>query len=432
VTSRPFRRIVRSDFVRHGAIVFTGLIVANVLNYLYYVLCGRVLGVEGYGELNALTSAVLTLAAPANVAQIVVAKLAAELIAAGDRRAADRLAATAVRGTLWLALGIAAASALFVVPLERFFHVASPWPILLAAVSLGLFAAITVQRGALQGAGRFGAFSASYCIEAAVRTGAGVALAVRFGPLGALVGLLLGVLVCYGYDAVLLRGRPGAPGSASGLAGLRVSYVAGRIGLAQLMLTVLSFYDVVLARNVFGARDAGLYAAAALVGRVMLGLLAFVPTLLMPKATARARAGAAVLPLFAGAAGVALAIAAAGALAAAAAPAGIVTLFAGRKFAAAAPIVSVYVLAAGALGLANVVAAYQFGLHRFRFVVPASAVGLAEIVTVALWHPTPVAMAGVLLAGHAAFLATTLLGIGATAAEPAGEPGRLSVADGGL
>jgi hypothetical protein len=71
-------RLRRNDLAYHGAIVFSGLIVANVFNYLYYMVASRVMGVEPYGELTSLNAAVFALAAPASVAQIVVARLAAE------------------------------------------------------------------------------------------------------------------------------------------------------------------------------------------------------------------------------------------------------------------------------------------------------------------------------------------------------------------
>jgi O-antigen/teichoic acid export membrane protein len=316
--------------------------------------------------------------------------------------------------TTLIAVVVAGAGALFFVPLEHFFHVTSAWPIVVSALSLGLYAVITVQRGVLQGASRFGQFSASYCIEAAIRLVAGVLLAERYGALGALLGLLVGVAGCYAYDEWVLRSRGEEGGGRSELSLRRVTYIAWRIGLAQLMLTVLSFYDVVLVRHVFDAREAGLYSAAALVGRVMLGLLAFVPTLVMPKATARARTGVSALPLFAAALGIAAAMAGAGALAALLAPRTIVVLFAGGPFADAAAIVPAYVAAAAALGLANVVAAYQFGLHRYAFVVPATIVAIGEIAAIAIWHPSISAVVAVVLCGHALFLGATFIGLAGT------------------
>lgn len=408
------RRALASDLVLHGAIVFIGLIVANVLNYLYYVVSGRILGVEGYGELTSLTSAVLTLAAPANVAQIVVARFIAGFAAAGDLHAKERLTRSVVRASLMLALLVAIVGTILSKPIAGFFHVASFWPIVVSAASLGMYAVITVQRGVLQGASRFGELSTSYCVESVLRLVVGAMLAVWYGPLGALLGLLVGVIGCFYYDEWALRAHHEGATERAAAGRERTGSIAWRIGVAQLMLTVLSFYDVVLVRHLFGARDAGLYAAAALVGRVMLGLLAFVPMLVMPKTTARASVGASGIPLFVGAMAIAAAIAAVGSLAALAAPRMVVELFAGRAFGDAAPVVPLYVMASAALGLANVAAAYQFGLHRYAFVLPVTVVACAEVFVIAFWHPSIATVVATLLAGHLAFFFATLIGLGGT------------------
>ena len=57
-------RLRNSELVRHSAIVFGGVVLANVLNYLYYMLIGRRAGVVAYGVVSSLTSALLVLAAP--------------------------------------------------------------------------------------------------------------------------------------------------------------------------------------------------------------------------------------------------------------------------------------------------------------------------------------------------------------------------------
>ena len=405
-------RVRGNDLVIHGAIVFGGLIVANVFNYLYYMLAGRVLGVEPYGELTSLTSAVLALAAPANVAQIVVARLAAEFEAEGNGPALRHLARVT---TVWTSLAAVLAIALGVVfreALTAFFHISSALPVLAASVGLAGYALITVQRGILQGTHRFGELSASYCVEAIVRVAAGIPLAITLGAFGGLLGLVAGVAVCFGYNLwtlhVALRGTEGAFSPDV----RQVAAVASRVGAAQLMLFVLAFYDVALVRH-FDAVGAGLYAAAALVGRAVGGVLAFVPTLIMPKTTARASTGASAAPILGAALGVGAAIVAVAGLAALLAPRTLAVMFAGRAFGEAAPLVLPYVLAAGMLGLASIVAAYQIGLHRYRFVVPSTLVAVAEIGAIAVWHPTLASVVMVLLCGHAAFFAATFVGIAA-------------------
>jgi O-antigen/teichoic acid export membrane protein len=406
-------RLRRNDLAYHGAIVFSGLIVANVFNYLYYMVASRVMGVEPYGELTSLNAAVFALAAPASVAQIVVARLAAEFDATSNRSALNALTRMTV---LWAgALGALAVVVVVLVrqPLAGFFHLPSAQPVVVSALTLAAFAFATVGRGIFQGSHRFGEMSVSYLVEGGVRFAIGIPLTIQHGAIGALAGFAIGELACLGYNLWAFRGALGATGAAFHLEAGYIARLASRVGIAQLVLTVLSAqYDVALVRHFFDANAAGLYAAAALIGRAVLGVLAFIPTLVMPKATALAARGAAGSPLLVTALGVSAAIIAPAAFLAAIAPAGVVALFAGKAFREAGPLVSTYVAAAGALGLANVVAAYQIGLHRYAFVWPAATVGLAEVLTIAFWHPSLIAVIWTLFFGHATLLAATFIGVG--------------------
>ena len=406
---------MQRSFFYHGTVLFAGLGFANVLNYLYYMLAGRVLGVDAYGELTSLTSAVLTVVAPANVAQIVVARLTADLNASGNSSALARLSTRSVRGTVAIAIVILFASILCRDTLANFFH-SSALPVLTAAVTLGAYAVTLVQRGILQGSHRFGEFSISCIVESAGRLAIGIPLAVGHGTFGALLGAALGAFATCAYNFVVLRGTLRREEPAAAFDSDGVARVISDIGVSQLTLTALTYYDVALVRHVFDARFAGLYAAAALVGRAMIGILQFVPTVIMPKTTARAATGASALPLLASGVAMAAVLSAVGIVAALLAPGQLSALFAGAAFREAAPIVLPYVLAASALGLANVVAAYQIGLHRYAFVIPSTLVAATEIALNAAWHPAPMVFVTVLLCGHATFLAATCFGLRGKAA----------------
>jgi O-antigen/teichoic acid export membrane protein len=401
-------RIRKSQLVRHGAIVFGGVALASVLNYLFYMLIGRGGGVEIYGVVTSLLSAVLVLSAPAIVVQLIVARLASDLEARGDFPALRRLADLA---TLWTG---AAAIVLVVVALlardalAAFFNLTSSEPIVICAASFAFLAVVFAQRGVFQGAHRFGDLSASVTIDAATKVCVGVPLIPAFGASGPLYGLLASQIAAFGYSIVAFRARFGEVRAPLALDRKLIFRVFSHVGLGQLTFTVLMFYDVPLIKHAFDPTSAGLYAAAALVGRAVLAAISFIPTLVMPKATARAAAGRSPLPLLGAAVAIAGLIVTVAVLASLFAPGLIVTLIAGRAFAAAAPLVLPYVVASGALALANVLASYKMGLHRYEFVIPALIVALLEVVTFALWHPTLLIAITILLAGHVAILCTML------------------------
>jgi O-antigen/teichoic acid export membrane protein len=406
-------RIRGSSTVRHGSIVFGGVVLANILNYLYYMLVGRTGGVETYGVVTSLLSAMLVFSAPAIVVQIIVARLAADLEARGDFAAIRRLADIATLWTGAIATFAAVVSIIERNALAEFFNLSSSEPIVISAISFGFLTVVATQRGILQGSHRFGDFSASMSIDGLTKVCVGVPLVGAFGASGALTGVAASQIVAFGYSLWAFRTRFGTARAALALDRKLIIRVISHVGLGQLTFTVLMFYDVPLIKHAFDGRSAGLYAAAALVGRAALAAISFVPTLVMPKATARAAAGRSPLPLLGAAMGLAAPIVAVAVIAGIVAPRFVVTLIAGQAFGAATPLVLPYVLASGALSFANVVAAYKMGLHRYDFVVPALVVAAIEIGVFAYWHPTLLAAVTVLLVGHTAILAVTLYRLGA-------------------
>ena len=401
-------RLRKNDVLMHGAIAFGGVVVSNVFNYLYYMLVGRRAGVVTYGEVTSVVSVLFVLAAPATVGQLVVARLSAGLDAVGDRASLRRLGDLV---TMWTgAVGLLAIVVLIAArdPIAHFFAFDDAGPVVAGAVSLAMLLVAFVQRGVLQGAHLFTSLSASLAIEAVVKVIVGVALVGRFGATGAIAGVAIGLACAAAYNLAAYRLRFGTGRARIPHDRATVLRVVGGIGLGQLTITVLTFYDVPLVKHAFDPRSAGLYAAAALVGRAVIGACSFLPIVLLPKATARAATGASALPMLFAGAGSALAITAVAAAAAAIAPAFVVTVIAGRAFAAAAPYVLPYVVAAGLLSTATVAAAYNFALHRYAFVPVTAIVACAEIVTLCAWHPTISAVVAVLATGHACVLAATL------------------------
>ena len=417
-------RIRNSELVRHGAIVFAGVVLASLFNYLYYMLIGRRGGVETYGVVTSLASALLVLSAPAIVVQLIVARLAADLEARGDVPAIRKLADIATLWTGAIATVFVIAGLIWRDALAGFFNLTSSEPIVISAISFALLAVVCAQRGVFQGSHRFGDLSASQALDGVTKVCVGVPLVTVFGASGALVGIAASQVVAFGYALVAFRARFGIVRAPLALDRSLIIRVISHVGLGQLTFTVLMFYDVPLIKHAFDARSAGLYAAAALVGRAVLSAISFVPTLVMPKATARVASGRSPLPLLGAAVGLSAIIVLIAVIAGLVAPRAVVTLIAGGAFGEAAPLVLPYVVASGALAMANVVAAYKMGLHRYDFVIPAVVVAVIEVVVFAIWHPTLTAAIAVLLTGHIAILCTTLFRLNAPASVLGARPPR--------
>jgi O-antigen/teichoic acid export membrane protein len=286
----------------------------------------------------------------------------------------------------------------------RYFHAPDAFVVVFALVALGLTAVLLLQRAVFQGAGRFGAFVASNAIEAALKAAAGVATWTLHGGLRmALGGYVAATAAAAGFSAApwigsIARARAIVPPAFLG------RYVLG-IAVPTAALSAVSFADVLLVRHSLDAYASGLYAATALFGRAVLTAVQFVPTVLMPRVVAERSAGRSPARLLGVALVVTLAAIAIALLAAALVPRELLTLVAGKAFAAASPLLVTYTLAMGALAGATVLAAYLIALGRGGFVIPLVLVACAEITAIALYHPSAGAVVHVVLAGHCALFA---------------------------
>jgi O-antigen/teichoic acid export membrane protein len=383
--------------------------VGSLFLYAFHFILSRWLGVERYGTLASLVAAILLVTVFATIGATIVARFAAEFDAVGDdarlRRLCDVL--------LWWCAGIVTvtvAGGYFIrTPISNFLHIGDPGLIVLAAFAAALSVALPIIRGVLQGAQRFTAFATSSLIEQAGKTLVAVALvAAGFGVIGAVGGIAAGLLIAFVYTYMVLRATFTAPPGRIRIDVRRLGITTSGIACSIFGITTLMFFDVVLAKHYLGAEQAGLYGAATLSGRVIYTVISFLPTILLPKATARFASGQSASRLFLQAIGAAAAFSALALAFYALFPGFVIRMFAGAAFAAAAPLVLPLSAATAMLAMANVVISYKIGLHRFDFVPPLLLILAGEVIAISRFHGTALEIIRTLLIGHALVLVSTL------------------------
>jgi O-antigen/teichoic acid export membrane protein len=405
-----FRRIYSSDFVRHGLIIFAASMIVNVFGYLYHSLNSRRLGVEGYGVLSALNAAyMISLFVPAILSTVVV-KYAAEFRALED---AEHLSALGRAVTKYVGAAAVAAivlGSLLVLPAGRFLHIADAWSIELIALVIGLSLLLNVLRGVLQGVENFRGFALSTMLESLLKTVLGVGLVYAgYGVVGALGGWLTGTIVALAFTLWTVlwphRNRARVP---LHLDVRRLVLTSANVALSILLITSLGYSDVLLVKHYSDATTAGLYGALSLSGKMLFFLVAFVPTVVLPKASRRAAGGASPLPLLLLAVGSVILLAGSGLFLYFAFPSRVVTLLAGKAFASAAPLVFPYGIATVFLAILNAVVFYKMAIHRFDFLVPLTLVAVAEVAGIALRHDSLAHVIEVLIVANGVALVAAL------------------------
>lgn len=393
--------------IRHAAFMFVGTMSLNVASFLMFVILGRLIPVRDYGELLSLLSIVMIVSVPVGLLQPVITRVAAEITAGGDGSALRRLS----RSLTWPFAGVGCAIIVVTTiardPIATYFHIEHPITVVVAGILLAKMAVLPIQRAILQGGQRYGEYSLSQIIEAVVKLSAVPALAFAgFGVAGALTGYVASGAASFLFNAWMVRLRFGPPASRINVPWRRLFVGARRMALVTFTLTVLSLYDVVIVKHAFGPQDAGVYSAAAVVGRALLAVVAFVPALILPKVSLAFARGETTAHFLRGGMVATLVPVVLALVLVISMPDIILRIMAGPAFSAAAPLVVPLSLSAALLAVSGTLAAYLTARKSFDFVLPLCGLALTEIVTVALWHPSFLTVARTVALGHAALLLT--------------------------
>jgi glycosyltransferase involved in cell wall biosynthesis len=269
---------------RHSLLVMLGVQGASIFNVLFQIAMAWMLSNRDYGVLAAMTGFCALAAAPLGSFGRAASHYTEEFLKEGASGKVHGVIRRLLRDVSILVLVILLAT---VVggggALMRFYQLDSLAPALLAvaAVVVGVYAGIT--DGVFGGAQAFIWIFGVGIIASATRLFAGGSLAaLGLGAPGALAGVLLSNILCIGVAVVGIRQLLGAAsGSPDRTAGLYSHFV--KYAVAASALAVLVIGDVSIVKHFFGPEDAGLFAKAAMVARVVIFLPAPLATVFLPK-----------------------------------------------------------------------------------------------------------------------------------------------------
>jgi O-antigen/teichoic acid export membrane protein len=269
----PFRR-GEGDWLRLSVLLSASLAVGGGMNYLYHIALGRLLGPEVYGVFGALLGIFYLLWIFSQSVQLRLARAAA-LTPGFPKRA--------LWATLRMGAGIAVILSALSPWLAGWLRLDSPlWIVWVAGIWLVVLP-LPAVKGFLQGRQRFTRLAMLNVAEPAVKLFVGLLLvAWGAGLLGAWAAWGLAALVVLSLAGVGASERTVA--APSGSAALPVPTHGSLALLAAFALAVPTNVDVLIAKHTFSAEAAGLYAAAAVLGKGFLFVAMGVGAVLLPKA----------------------------------------------------------------------------------------------------------------------------------------------------
>jgi len=393
----------RGSLASHTVVVAVALGVAQVAAYAVSVVSARALGPDGFGILAALLGILLIGSVLAMGIQAVAARRLVSLDEA-DRSAAAR---SMLRDGLVGGVAVAIAT-LAVSPLLMWLLRLDGWAsLVLAALTFIPLTWAGAQYGVAQGREAYLRLAAVYAIVGLGRGVGGVIGALATGSvLGTMAGLAMGTAV--GAVAGRLVVAPLAHAPRERLAGFFGE--SAHATHALLALFVLTNVDVLLARALLDAEQAGIYGVGAVIAKVAFWLPQFVGVVAFPRFADARRGRATVVSLLA-VGGIGLLVVAL----TAAVPGLVVSFVGGAAYASLAPLAWLFAAIGATFALAQALLLTRLAVDDRRAVIAVWGAAVTLVVVATLVMPRSVG--GLAASALTAGVALALVGLVVTARE---------------
>jgi O-antigen/teichoic acid export membrane protein len=251
-------RILSGSFV-----LLLGSGLATATNFIYNVAVARFLGPTGYGHATAVYTLLVLISAATLSFQIVAAKVVAQQDGLEEKQAVYR----GFHRASW-ACGVLIALLLFLFqrPIANYLNLPSPILVALLAIGVAFYVPLGSRRGYIQGVCGFRSLATNLVLEGIVRLGGSLLLIqFGFGVRGVVAANAAAVVVAY-FAAVPTLGIPRISNPLLLQNALRETVQAMVFFSGQVLINNC---DIVLVKHFFLPTTAGLYAAVAMVGRVI-------------------------------------------------------------------------------------------------------------------------------------------------------------------
>jgi O-antigen/teichoic acid export membrane protein len=251
-----------SRLLSGSIIMLFGSAAVSGVNFGYNVAVARLLGPAAFGHTSAAVTLLMLASAITLSFQLVCAKFVARNETNGGKAEVFRT----LRRRSWV-VGVLLGSALILAsgPVSGYLRLPTPRIVILLAMGLAFYVPLGVKRGGLQGICSFGKLTLNFILEVIVKfVGALILVKMGFGVLGAVGAITASVIIAYFLPLTprVLEATPDAVIPASFREGMQaIVFFVGQV--------LINNIDILLVKHFFRPEDAGLYAAVALVGRVL-------------------------------------------------------------------------------------------------------------------------------------------------------------------
>lgn len=256
------RESLQARIVSGSVVLLCGSGLTTVINLTYNIVVARFLGPQGFGNATAVYTLLTLLSAVALSFQIVSTKVVAQQTVPEEKALGYR----GYHRAAWqCGLFVAITLMLFQSQIATYLNLSDPILVAILSVGAAFYVPLGARRGYIQGTYGFLRLAANLVLEGVARLGGSFLLIhLGFGVRG---------VICANAAAVALAYFASAPKLTLWVPNLaHASYAFRETSQALLFFSgqvLINNCDIVLVKHYFSAQMAGLYAAVAMVGRVI-------------------------------------------------------------------------------------------------------------------------------------------------------------------
>ena len=382
-----------------SSLLFIAMMLVNILNYGYALVLGRFFGPLEYGAYASFISLFLLV----SLLPLTLQQVAAKYSASGSS-----VAWFTSRSGLFLGSCLGALLFLFAKPLAELIHLPSTWLMGLAAM-LPLYALMGSSRGEAQGEQAFKVLGGNMALE----NGLKIALTpLAFLVIPAANGAVLATLAAVPLTTWQLR-KFFRLKLATLIKGSEVGKYAAPIFVNLSAQAVIINSDVLLVNALLTAEDAGLYAAVALIGRIVFYGSWAISAAVFPMVAARAAEGKPHRDLLFMALG-AVAIVSFGITGFCALfPTFVIKVLFGEAYLAAAGLIAPYALMTSFYALANVLSNHYLALGSHKAGYLPILAAIAQVALILMYHGSSMSVIAMQMLAKGGLLGVLIIAAGA-------------------
>jgi O-antigen/teichoic acid export membrane protein len=379
-------KIKNDELVKSGSIFLVGSLLVAVLNYLYHLFMGRMLGPEEYGVLGSLFAIVYLVTFAGATFNKVISKFTAELNGIGQKAALKYLIINGLFKISLFSSIIFIIYLLFIPLIAKFMHLTDYIGLVIVGVIAFLSILMAVIVGALNGMEKFVWQTGMNFVSTFFKFVLAILLVyLGFGVDGALVAIVIGILIVIGISFWPLKNELTTKVSKK-IQTRNVYLYAIPVLLASVLPIIAITFDQVLVKHFFTSIDAGFYAAAGNIAKIIWFGSGFLVSAIFPKIVSRRAKGKDTSRLLIKSLIYTSFLAFIGVGILSSTPRLIVLLMYGKEYLEIVPIVGLFGVALGVFSINQILIAYNLAMQKYGFLWYILVGLILQIVGMILFH----------------------------------------------